>query len=138
MKKCSFILFAASLLLCQSCATILGSKTKFKINKDVPVGAKVYIDNVYMGTTPLTFKYKDEFGLKFNNKKIEKKVPLLEIKLEGFKIQTIPLKRKLQIGYLILDSPALFPIAIDFITGSIFKYYPNEIKVDLQIEEEKK
>ena len=97
--KSSVLLLAIAALLCQSCATVLSSKTYISVKENAPAGAKVYVNDVYQGETPLTFAYDDSPNSIFK-KKTEH---ILTIKMDGFKTQTVPLQRKIQMGYLLFD-----------------------------------
>lgn len=132
--KSSILLLAIIALLFQSCATVLSSKTYISVKENAPAGAKVYVNDVFQGETPLTFAYDDSPNSIFKKKQAH----ILTIKMDGFKTQTVPLQRKLQAGYLLFDffGWPVFHI-IDFCTGALYTYYPKNIKCDMEIEKTK-
>ena len=82
MKSSICCLFTVAVaLLFQSCATILSSKTNISVKEKAPAGAKVYVNDIYQGETPLTFAYDDSPNSIFKKKQTH----LLTIKMDGFK-----------------------------------------------------
>jgi transcription antitermination factor NusG len=126
MKTLKIVAVFLSLsLIFQSCATILsGTKSPVKV-KGTPAAAKVYMNGVYVGQAPVRIKVPRK---KHPNVKIE-------VKAENYKPVELSLESRLSIGYLGLDIlTGLFPLIVDFATGSIYAPYPKVLTYNLEPE----
>ncbi|ALO15879.1 PEGA domain-containing protein [Salinivirga cyanobacteriivorans] len=126
MKRITISLLVISIsIILAGCATIVsGSKQSVKIYS-TPSNAKVSINNVVVGNTPLT-------------KQISRKEEsvLIKIELDGYETYTTSLERKFNawfIGNIVFGG--LIGIIIDPITGAIYKFEPKEINAKLTEDE---
>jgi len=113
------ILFTACIIF-QGCATILGgSKDNTRVKQGIPENAKVYCNGNYIGQAPQTVRVQ---------KSARQGNSYIEIKADGYQTSRIDLTRKVSIGYLVLDicTGAVW-LAVDFVTGNIYKPRPNRI-----------
>lgn len=119
MKACYYL--ALFCVLSTSCATMVhGPLQKFVVTSDPKVAA-VYVDGKHFGQTPIVIRMS------------RKKNHLLELKLDGYQTYQLSLKRKLDdwfFGNIVFG--AVPGIAIDLLTGSIFKLTPKDIYPTLQ------
>jgi PEGA domain len=91
------ILILTITTLFSGCATIFNpAKQKVTIGANVP-GAKVYIDGVFRGETPLTVKVP------------KKKDLVLEVRKEGYKSKPITVDTSVGIGWVLFDIVFLVP-----------------------------
>jgi len=128
-KSIQLITFSLILLIFSSCATIFGGmKTNVKV-KGYPEGAKVFYNGNFEGNAPCNVKVSKN-SLKDGSTKIQ-------IKAEGFKDSEVTMSRKMKTGAFIGDL-FIFPVGhiIDFVTGAIYKPYPNKIEFSLEINSE--
>ena len=125
MKKNKVLFLASSfvliLILLVGCATIMqGPKQNVGISS-IPSGAKVTIDGQIVGYTPLTV----ELSRKDNH--------VIRIELEGYSPYEITLTRKVSgwvAGNIIFGG--IIGLAIDAITGSMYKLTPEQIQAELK------
>jgi hypothetical protein len=103
------------------CATIAhGPLQKFVVTAD-PKIASVYVDGKHYGSTPIVIRMS------------RRKNHLLELKLDGYQTYQLNLKRKVDgWAYGNLFTGAIPGIAIDLLTGSIFRLTPKDIYPTLQ------
>lgn len=110
------LLFCAALFL-TSCATIIsGSRQKVEINSE-PTSAKVYINEIEVGNTPVqqNLKRNQEYNL--------------VLKLDGYETYETKLERKFNAWYIgNIAFGGLIGIIIDPITGAIHKLKPEDIE----------
>lgn len=107
-----------------SCATLFsGTKTNVKV-KGYPEGAKVYYNGNFEGNAPCNVKVSKN-SLKNGNTKIQ-------IKAEGYIDSEVTMSKKMKTGAFI-GNFLIFPAGhiIDFVTGAIYKPYPNKIEYSL-------
>lgn len=119
MKKLFFL--TVNLFLFSSCATILSSTSQRVNFTTEPPNAKVYINNVEVGKTPLL---KD---LKRNGNY------LVKIDLEGYKPFEINLKRKFNpivLANILLGG--IVGLIVDIATGAMYVISPDEIDIYLK------
>lgn len=110
-----------ALIFTSSCATIIsGSRQVVKINSN-PGSAKVYINEVEVGTTPV------EKNLKRNQEYN------ILIKLDGYKSYETLLEKKFNAWYLgnILIG-GVIGLVVDPITGAMYKLSPEELNANLE------
>ncbi len=108
--------FLASVVLFTSCATIVsGSRQAVEITSE-PTAAKVYINEIEIGDTPVQKNLK-------RNQEYQ-----LVLKLDGYKTYETKLKRKFNAWYVgnILFG-GVIGLIVDPITGAIYQLKPEEI-----------
>lgn len=105
-----------SVIVLSSCATIIsGSRQNVEINSE-PSSAKVYINEIEIGNTPVqkNLKRNQEYNL--------------ALKLDGYETYQTKLERKFNAWYIgNIAFGGLIGIIIDPITGAIHKLRPEEI-----------
>ena len=107
-----FIYFTVfTLLVVSGCATIFTGTTQ-KINfSSEPTGAKVYIDGIEEGTTPLTASLKK--GKEYS----------VDFKLKGYEDKSLRLTYSIGAGWVILDILAgLVGVVVDAVTEAWFSF----------------
>jgi hypothetical protein len=116
MKPATLLSFTIALLCCTSCATIVhGPLQKFILTSD-PRTASIYIDGKPYGHTPTVIRM-----TRRKNHKLVLSVP-------GYEPYEVTFKRKVDawtIGNVVTG--AVPGLAIDFLTGSIYKLTPGDI-----------
>lgn len=122
MKKLLF--FAAICTICTSCATIIGgTKHRTLSITGEPPNAQVFLNNNLAGNAPI--KLTIPANATGNNQ--------IEIKKDGYTSQVINPKRGIRAGWLIADIFLVgWPLIIDFATGEIYNYQPQQINYSLQ------
>ena len=121
MKKILRLIFLFILIISfENCATIFtGSKTTLTFNTD-PEGAKIQINGVNEGLTPVTVTMK---------KKI--KTDTISLTKEGYESKNIILKRKINpISFLNLIN--VLGWGIDILTGAVNNFEPKNYKIKLK------
>lgn len=121
MKKLSFVLGLATILVTTNCATIIsGSKQTVKF-ASTPSEASVFIDEVEVGKTP------------YETKLERKREYAVMIKLDGYRTYETKLTKKFNAWYLgnILFG-GIIGLIIDPITGAIYNLSPKEINAQLE------
>ena len=119
MKKLIFLSLVCFVL--SSCATILSSTTQRVNFTTTPPDAKVYINDIEVGKTPLL---KD---LKRNGKY------LIKLELEGHKPHLINLEKKFNpvvLANILLGG--VVGLIVDIATGAIYVLSPDEINIFLK------
>lgn len=105
-----------SIILLSSCATIIsGSRQNVEINSE-PSSAKVYINEIEIGNTPVqkNLKRNQEYSL--------------VLKLDGYETYETKIERKFNAWYIgNIAFGGLIGIIIDPITGAMHKLKPKEI-----------
>lgn len=120
MKKISTIFLAAMILFMTSCATLFtGTKQTVQINSK-PAGAKVQIDGLDRGITPVAVKLK-----KGNDGQV------VTLKAEGFETKTFQPETGFN-GVSVLNFFNLLFWGIDAATGSLWKYDPKFYEIELE------
>lgn len=109
-------LLLSTVVLFSGCATIIsGSRQNVEITS-VPSSAKVYLNEIEVGTTPIEKKLKR--NQEYN----------LVLKLDGYETYETKLEKKFNAWYIgNLAFGGLIGIIIDPITGAIHKLKPEEI-----------
>ena len=110
-----------SVILITSCATIIsGSRQKVEIASE-PSSAKVYINEIEIGNTPVQKNLK-------RNQEYQ-----LTLKLNGYKTYETKLEKKFNAWYIgNIAFGGLIGIIIDPITGAMHKLKPEEIDGNLK------
>lgn len=111
MKNLFVYLLIAVFVFTSGCATIFtGTAQKINFSSE-PTGAKVYIDGVEEGTTPLTASLKK--GKEYN----------VDFKLKGYEDKTLRLTYSIGAGWVILDVLAgLVGVIVDAVTEAWFSF----------------
>lgn len=110
MKSTFILLLFFSILLLSSCATIYtGSRGVIHFNS-VPQKAKVYINDEFIGNTPITVRLK---------RSVKKRV--VKIQHEGFRDSVFVLKKR----FVPISLLGFHNIFIDVLTGAMVKYKEN-------------
>ena len=120
MRKFTIALFASSLFLLTSCATIIsGSKQKVSF-KSTPAEASIFINEVEIGKTPI-------------EKKLERKKEYdVKIVLDGYKPFETKITKKFNAWYLgnILIG-GVIGFIVDPATGAMFRLTPTQINAEM-------
>jgi hypothetical protein len=114
------ILFS-SVLLFSSCATIISGSRQYVEITSKPSSAKVYINEIEIGKTPVqrNLKRNQNYGL--------------ILKLDGYKTYETKIERKFNAWYIgNIAFGGLIGIIIDPITGAMYKLKPVEINGNIQ------
>ena len=110
----------SSVLLLSSCAIISGSRQNVEINSE-PSSAKVYINEIEIGNTPVQKNLK-------RNQDYQ-----LSLKLDGYKTYETKLERKFNAWYIgNVAFGGLIGLIVDPITGAMHKLKPEEIDGNLK------
>jgi hypothetical protein len=106
MKILAILLVASALFLSTGCATILkGSRETIDITSD-PSGARVQINGMDVGTTPVSAKVNGTDD------------QLIQVRKEGFGSRSVLISSSVGVGWVIADVICFFwPVIIDAITG---------------------
>ena len=110
-KTTSAIVLTLSLLFFAGCAAIFkGSSEDIELSSD-PQGAKVYLNNQYVGITPTYMRLKSDRTYHF------------EFHKEGYKVRPVYLGSSVGAGWVVLDIllGGLIGIIVDAATGSWFE-----------------
>ncbi|HRN70860.1 MAG TPA: PEGA domain-containing protein [Ignavibacteriaceae bacterium] len=102
-----FSFIAVASLIFSSCATIFkGSTDDVNFSSD-PSGAKVYVNGMLLGTTPVQLELKSKNSY------------TIEFKKEGYETKTVVLNNSVGAGWIVLDVLfGLVPIIVDAATGN--------------------
>lgn len=118
--SCVFI-FCLSLIL--GCAAVFKGTSNNVDFSSAPEGAKVYVNGVVMGTTPVKLKLES------------KKVYHVEFKKEGYETQNFTLTNHVGVGWVILDVIfGLVPVVVDAATGSWYVLDQDYVNAVLETE----
>jgi hypothetical protein len=118
MKKLQIILLALVFTL-SSCATIFtGSKQNVQINS-IPSGAKVSVDGMERGVTPLSTKLKKGF-----------EGQTITLKMDGYQTKVFQPETTFN-AVAVLNMFGLLGWAIDAATGAMMKYSPKSYEITL-------
>ena len=111
------------LLLLSSCATIMhGSNESVEISS-IPNQAEVWVDNKYVGLSPTIVQL------------TRKDKHLVVIKLEGYEPYEVTLTRQLSgwaFGNILLSGGALIGVAVDAISGGLYKLSQEQVQAQLR------
>ena len=120
MKRILLIALATTSLMITSCATVLtGSNDEITFNS-TPAGAKILINGAEVGTTPAIVSVKRPGN----------KTTQVTLKMKGYEDRTFALSSTFNVMSCCNSANLLF-WAIDFVTGSMFKYDKTNYKLDL-------
>lgn len=124
MKNIGYVLILVAVLLLSGCATIFTGTTDPVTIESTP-NASFVVRNAYgaivaEGTTPTTVELK------------RKTHYTIEISLDGYKSKTMAISQDFNM-ISILNLGSVFGWAVDYLTGAIFKLYPQSVRVTLEI-----
>jgi len=125
VKACFFSKLLIGLIIFSlfGCATVFHNPSHpINVNSD-PGGAKIYIDGIYVGETPVVYKVDG------------RKTHEIEFRKEGYKSKAYHLENFVGGGWVVLDIVfGLVPVIVDAATGQWF--YPSEDNVKVALEKE--
>jgi len=124
MKNIGYVLILVAVLLLSGCATIFTGTTDPVTIESTP-NASFVVRNAYgaivaEGTTPTTVELK------------RKTHYTIEISLDGYKSKTMAISQDFNM-ISILNLGSVFGWAVDYLTGAIFKLYPQSVRVTLEV-----
>lgn len=106
MKILAILLAASTLFLSTGCATILKSNSEHLNITSDPSGARVQINGMDVGNTPLSTKVNGT------------KDQLIQVRKEGFDSRSMLISSSVGAGWVIVDVICgVWPLVIDAITG---------------------
>lgn len=121
MKKFYAMAAAVALVIFAGCASIVDGPNQMITIQSLPVGAKVTVDGVDVGVTPLTTNIKRKEGTR------------ITVKLDGYKDVSIDMVTKMNSTFwgniLIGGLPGS---TTDAATGAIKEYAPNSYSFTLE------
>ena len=105
------------------CATIFKGSTDSCNFTSEPGGAKVYVDGILLGTTPVELELKSDATYS------------IEFRKEGYQSRTVILNSSVGGGWVVLDVlGGLIPIIIDAATGNWYELDKDHINAVLEYE----
>jgi hypothetical protein len=106
-KTVSLVILIAFVFMLSNCATIFkGEYRKVRINSE-PDEARVYINGVYQGRTPLKLELRPDESY------------TIEFRREGYKTEVRHIKNKIGWGWVVLDVVCgVVPVLVDALTGA--------------------
>lgn len=121
-----FIFLYVGLLAFSSCALVFtGLHSKIIIESKEPVRTQVFLNDVFLGTTPL--------NIKISKKSLSQAKCILTLKANGYEDEVIVIDKKTRTGFLIWDiCSGGIPTFMDYETGAIYKPIPKKINCVLQ------
>ena len=121
-----YLLMFLTLALLNGCATVFGGyKNKLVVKEGVPESAEVYLDGQKLGSVPINQKL---------SKYLLQEGSIVEIKMDGFKTDTIIIERKVHPWYSLADilTGVGIGFGIDVATGNIYRPANNKITYNLE------
>ncbi len=120
-KIISLVILLSFVFMFSGCAAIFkGSNSKLNLSSD-PGGAKVYVNGIYYGTTPIRIKLKSN------------KTYSIEFRKEGYRTVTRNITNHVGAGWIVLDVLAgLIPVIIDAATGSWYELDQDNVNALLE------
>lgn len=116
-----FSFIAVTALVFSSCATIFKGSTDTVNFTSEPSQAKVYVNGMLLGTTPVELELASD------------KTYTLEFKKEGFETRTVILNNSVGAGWIILDIlGGLIPVVIDAATGNWYELDQEHVNAILE------
>lgn len=126
MKKTFlFTLLLFGLLNITGCAALFNQKKVVAPVISTPSGAKVYVDGVYKGLTPLHVELSNDEN------------HILTFSKDGYKDQSFAIKKKIGAKWVVLDILGFayfIPIIVDATTGSWYELDHEEVSILLDNE----
>jgi hypothetical protein len=114
-------IFCLSLVL--GCAAVFKGASDNVDFSSEPDGAKVYVNGVLRGTTPVELKLES------------KRTYNIEFKKEGYETKSFTLTNHVGVGWIILDVIfGIVPVVVDAATGSWYVLDQDYVKVELEKE----
>ena len=114
MRKLAIAAACGVLALASGCATVTRGTMQEVTVTSHPSGAKIYVDNVMVATTPANVNVTRDSN------------HVLRVELEGYAPYEIPLNRSFGIGWAVLDVLLFWPgIIVDVVTGEVVGTTPD-------------
>jgi len=121
MKNIMLITLSATALLLSSCATVLTGTSDDITFNSTPGGAKIMIDGLEVGQTPAVVTVKRPGN----------KTTKVTLQMKGYEDRSFALSSKFNM-FSCCNGTNLLGWAIDFVTGSLFKYDKTNYKMELE------
>ena len=121
MKKIMLITLSAATLLLSSCATVLTGTSDDITFNSTPGGAKIMIDGLEVGKTPAVVSVK----------RPSNKTTKVTLQMKGYEDRSFALSSSFNM-FSCCNGTNLLGWAIDFVTGSLFKYDKTNYKMELE------
>ena len=116
-KKLSIITMVLTMMLSSSCASIISTSKRKVLFETDPPGAKVFVNGMEKGTTPVQLKVKAEDRIDFKIVDYQEKIVVMDSK---FNLVSI------------LNGISIIGWGIDAITGSLKRVDTKYVKVTLE------
>ena len=116
-KKLSIIAMAMALMLTTSCASIISTSKRKVLFETDPPGAKVFVNGMEKGITPVQLKVKAEDRIDF--------------KLDNYKEKVVVMDSKFNL-VSILNGFSIIGWGVDALTGSLKRVDTKYVKVTLE------
>ena len=116
-KKLSIIAMVLTMMLSSSCASIISTSKRKVLFETDPPGAKVFVNGMEKGTTPVQLKVKAEDRIDFKIVDYQEKIVVMDSK---FNLVSI------------LNGFSIIGWGIDAITGSLKRVDTKNVKVTLE------
>lgn len=116
-KKLSIITMVLTMMLSSSCASIISTSKRKVLFETDPPGAKVFVNGMEKGTTPVQLKVKAEDRIDFKIVDYQEKIVVMDSK---FNLVSI------------LNGFSIIGWGIDAITGSLKRVDTKNVKVTLE------
>ena len=121
MKNIMLITLSAAALLLSSCATVLTGTSDDITFNSTPSGAKIMIDGLEVGKTPAVVSVK----------RPSNKTTKVTLQMKGYEDRSFALSSTFNM-FSCCNGTNLLGWAIDFVTGSLFKYDKTNYKMELE------
>jgi len=120
-KTVAAILMIGLSLSMTGCATIFkGTTERVSLNSE-PHGAEVYVNDAYVGDTPLRLKLETKHAYR------------IEFRKDGYKSKVVNISNHVGAGWIVLDVIAgLVPVLIDAVTGGWYSLDQNYVNASLE------
>jgi protein involved in sex pheromone biosynthesis len=121
MKNIMLITLGAATLFLSSCATVLTGTSDDITFNSTPGGAKIMIDGLEVGKTPAVVSVK----------RPSNKTTKVTLQMKGYEDRSFALSSSFNM-FSCCNGTNLLGWAIDFVTGSLFKYDKTNYKMELE------
>ena len=121
--KSFFCIFIFCVSITLNCAAVFKGTSDNVDFSSEPDGAKVYVNGVLRGTTPVKLKLES------------KRTYNIEFKKEGYETRNFTLTNHVGVGWVILDVIfGIVPVVVDAATGSWYVLDQDYVKVEMEKE----
>ena len=121
--KSFFCIFIFCVSITLNCAAVFKGTSDNVDFSSEPDGAKVYVNGVLRGTTPVKLKLES------------KRTYNIEFKKEGYETKNFTLTNHVGVGWVILDVIfGIIPVVVDAATGSWYVLDQDYVKVEMEKE----